>query len=318
MRAGGYGLSLLSVPLNIDVLTALEDGPRPLIDLRREAGSPPQTTMRGYLRDLTDAGVLVRSRQRACPSAVTFALARAGRDLLQVARILEAWLSRAPEGSLELGDSGAKSATKALIDGWSSSIVRALAARPFSLTELSRLISALNYPSLERRLTALRLSRLIESCSGNGRARPYQVSLWLRQAMAPLVAAARWERRYLPKRAAPIGRIDIEAAFLLAVPLLELPSEVSGACRLAVELPDGSQQPGLAGALVEVEEGRIVSCHSNLRGNVSASAVGSARGWLAAAVESDVSDLELSGDRELVLALIDALPDTLRREPQPV
>jgi DNA-binding HxlR family transcriptional regulator len=317
MRAGGYGLSLLSVPLNIDVLTALEDGPRPLIDLRRAAGSPPQTTMRGYLRALTEAGVLVRSRQSACPSAVDFALGRAGRDLLQVARILEAWLAHAPGGSLELGGSGAKSATKALIDGWSSSIVRALAARPFSLTELSRLISALNYPSLERRLTALRLSSLIESCSGNGRARPYRVSLWLRQAMAPLVAAARWERRHLPKRAAPIGRIDIEAAFLLAVPVLELSPEVSGVCRLAVELPDGVQRPGLAGALVEVEDGRVVSCHSNLSGNISAAAVGSARGWLAAAVENDISDLELSGDRELALALLDALPQTLGRERQP-
>lgn len=307
MQAGASGLSLISAPLNVHVLTGLEDGPRPLIDLRRAVGSPPSTTLRKRLSSMTEIGVLIRSRESTFPSIVNFELGPAGRDLLQVAQILEAWLTRAPDGSLDLGDPAANSATKALVDGWSSKIVRALAARPFSLTELSRLIPALNYPSLERRLTALRLSGLVESCAGRGRARPYRASSWLRQATAPLAAAARWERLYRPKGSTPIGRIDIEAAFLLAVPPLKLSPEISGACRLAVELPGRGQLPDLAGALVEVEDGRIVSCRTKLRGSVSASAVGSARSWLAAAIEGDVADLELSGDSEFATGLLDGL-----------
>ena len=58
----------------------------------------------------------------------------------------------APEGPLALGSSTAKSAIKALVEGWGTNMIRALAARPLSLTELNGLISGLSYPSLERRL----------------------------------------------------------------------------------------------------------------------------------------------------------------------
>jgi hypothetical protein len=47
-RAGAVALSLLSAPLNVHLLQALEDGSLPLIDLRRAVGSPPQRSMRVY------------------------------------------------------------------------------------------------------------------------------------------------------------------------------------------------------------------------------------------------------------------------------
>ncbi len=40
-------------------------------------------------------------------------------------------------------------------------MLRALAAGSLSLTELDRLIGALSYPSLERRLVAMRLAGLV-------------------------------------------------------------------------------------------------------------------------------------------------------------
>jgi DNA-binding HxlR family transcriptional regulator len=294
------------------VLTALEDGPRPLIDLRRAAGSPPQTTMRVHLKALTDSGVLLRRRQSDFPGSVDLELGPAGRELLEVARVLEAWLACSPEGPLELGSPAAKSVTKALVEAWSSNIVRALSAKAFSLTELSKLISTINYPSLERRLAAMRLSNLIESCPGGGRARPYLVSRWMRQAIAPLTAAASWERRHLPLETPAIGRIDFEAAFLLSVPLLALPSDVSGACRLAVEVRSATgEETGLAGVLIGLDSGSVTSCSSNLRGQASAWAVGSSRAWMGAVIDGDVSGLELGGDSELSTAVLDGLHETL-------
>ncbi len=312
MRAGAHGLTLLSVPINVHVLTALEDGPLPLLDLRRAAGSPPQTTMRVHLKALTDSGVLLRRRQSDFPGTVDLELGPAGRDLLTVARVLEAWLACSPEGPLELGSPAAKSVTKALVEAWSSNIVRALSAKAFSLTELNRLISTINYPSLERRLAALRLSHLVESSPGGGRARPYLVSRWMRQAIAPLTAAASWERRYVPIATPTIGRIDFEAAFLLAVPLLELPPDLRGACRLAVEVPGSNgADTSLAGVLIGVDGGRVTSCSSNLRGPASAWAIGSARAWLGAVIEGDVSRLEFGGDSELSMSVLAGLHETL-------
>ena len=58
VRPGTQALTLLSVPLNYSVLKALEDNPRPLIDLHRVVGSPPQTTMRVYMKALVEMGVV--------------------------------------------------------------------------------------------------------------------------------------------------------------------------------------------------------------------------------------------------------------------
>jgi DNA-binding HxlR family transcriptional regulator len=310
VRAGDHALSMLSIPLNVHVLQALGESPMPLVELRRAVGSPPQTTMRGHLRALVDAGVLERRQEKAFPGTADFALAPAGEELTGVATILEAWLLQAPEGEVQLGSVAGKSATKALYQGWSSGIVRALAAKPLALTELSRLITSLSYPSLERRLGAMRMAGLIEPCPGGGRGTPYSVTDWLRRAVVPLAAAAQWERKNLPDQTPPIRRIDVEAAFLLVLPMVRLSRGLSGVCRLAVETANGSQ-PRQAGVMVEVEGGRIRSCVTRLDGATDASVVGPASGWIKALVGRGGDRMELNGQRRLALALQEGLRDVL-------
>ncbi|HEX5610066.1 MAG TPA: winged helix-turn-helix domain-containing protein [Solirubrobacterales bacterium] len=317
MRAGGYALSLLSVPLNVHVLQALAEESRSLTDLRRAVGSPPQTTMRGHLRTLTDIGVLKRRRQNEFPGALDFELGGPGRDLLKVGGVLQGWLAAAPDGPIPLGGIAAKSAIKALVEGWSSTVVRAVAARPLSLTDLNRLISEHNYPSLERRLGALRLAGLIEACPGKTRGTPYTVTDWLRRGVGPLAAAARWERAYVVEETAAIGRIDIEASFLLAVPLLNLPPEVSGACRLAVELRSNGGEPGLAGVFIEIEQGRVRSCVCRLQGEADAWASGTPKSWMRAIDEGGADRLEIGGDWDLATAVLGGMNRALFRVTQP-
>jgi DNA-binding HxlR family transcriptional regulator len=278
------------------------------MDLRRAVGSPPQTTMRMHMRTLTNTGILERHRQRDFPGSVDYALAPAGRHLTAVARVVQAWLASSPEKPLELGSQPAKSAIKALVDGWNATIVRAVAAKPFSLTELNKLISSLNYPSLERRFGALRFAGLIEPYPGQTRGTPYAATELLRRAVAPLAAATRWERRHLPEATAPIGRIDVEAAFLLTIPMLRLPVELSGSCRLAVEA-GGASAP--AGVLIEVEEGRIVSCVARLQGRAGAWASGTAAAWIQAVTAAEADRLEVGGASELAIAVLEALHGSL-------
>lgn len=309
-RAGTQALRLLSTPINVYVLQALAEGPRSLVDLRREAGSPPQTTMRGHLRTLAQTDVLVRQRRNDFPGSLDFELTPVGRELWGVAQVLKAWLRNSPEGPLALGSSSARSAVKALVEGWGTSMVRALAARPLSLTELNGLISGLSYPSLERRLGAMRLAGQIERIQGRGRGTPYAVTTWLRHAIAPLGAAARWERRHAAAETAPIKRLDAEAAFLLTIPLIRLAPGLSGSCRLAVELGSGDSER-LAGVMVGVEDGRVVSCVASVRGHADAWASGSAAAWLRAVIEADTELLEIGGDCQLGQALLDGLHSSL-------
>jgi DNA-binding HxlR family transcriptional regulator len=303
-RAGAVALSLLSAPLNVHLLQALEDGPLPLIDLRRSVGSPPQSTMRVYSRTLVDLGTLERQRQAAFPGTVEYASTESGKALLGIGAIHEKWLHEAPSGPISLGSTASKSATKALVEGWSTNIIRALAAKPLSLTDLNRLIPRISYPSLERRLGALRLADLVEPYPGEGRGTPYRATAWLRRAIVPLASGAWWERRHLADPPL-IGRLDVEAAFLLAIPLVELPSGLSGRCRLAVEIQGGSS-PVFAGVLMTIEDGKVVSCSSRLEGEADAWASGSAGTWMRR-MSGQEGDLEIGGDSELVREIVDSI-----------
>jgi DNA-binding HxlR family transcriptional regulator len=304
-RSGAQTRVLLAAPLNSLLLPALGAGPRQLSELLRATGAPAQTTLRTQLRRLTDIGVVAKHRCNSFPGALEYRLTPAGDELVFVIETLKDWLAQAPEAPVTLGSNEAKTTIKALAEGWSTTMLRALAAGPLSLTELDRVIASLSYPSLERRLAAMRLAGHVEAASSNGRGTPYALTEWARRGISPIAAAARWERRHL-SRGAPIGRIDIEAAFLLSLPLLSLPGNVSGSCRMAVEAPNGGAGR-LAGVVVMVENGRVASCTSRLQGAPNAWALGSVTAWLEAFIEGDTDRIEPGGDSQLARALLDSL-----------
>lgn len=298
------------MPLNVLILRALAAGAKQQADIRRVTDAPAQTTLRAQLKKLVEIGAVEKHRRNRFPGVLEYEPTGPGRELLFVAELVERWLGQAPDGPLSLGGATAKAAIKALAEGWSTSMLRALATNPLSLTELDRVITALSYPSLERRLAALRIAGQVEAEGGYGRGTPYVVTPWARGGVAPLAAAALWERRHLPHSTQPIGRIDAEAMFLLTGPLLSLPEEMSGTCRMAVELP-GNGGRRLAGVVVGVEKGRIESCTSRLQGTPDACALGSAVGWLEAIVNADTSSIELGGNGRLARALLASLHRSL-------
>lgn len=305
-RAGGQALSLLAAPLNVHILQTLAEGPKELMDLRRAVGSPPQSTMRVYSRTLAELGVLEQYRQSEFAGSSLYSITASGNALLKVSEVLQRWLDESPDGGIQLGSTPAKSTVGALVEGWSTNIVRALAAKPLSLTQLNRLIPKVSYPSLERRLGGLRLANLVEPHPGEGRGTPYRTTEWLRRAVVPIATAAAWERKHLSDSAPPIGRLDVEAAFLLAIPLMAIPEDLTGRCRLAVEVQGGAG-PVFAGVLICVEEGRITSCSSRLEGEVEGWASGTPREWLHRMNGGADEGLEIGGDVSLVLTLTDAL-----------
>lgn len=305
-RAGTEALSLLAAPLHVHALEALRQGPMELVELHQAVGSPPESTIRMYTRRLDDLGLLERRRRQEFPATTEYRITPAGDSLLKVATFLRDWLQEAPGGPIPLGSIAGKSATKALIGGWSSNIVRTLAACPLSLTELSMLISRSNYPSLARKLGAMRSAKLLEPQPGDSRGTPYGTTDWLRRAVIPLTAAIAWELKFIPEQVAAIGPRDVEAVFLLAIPLMSLAPEISGKCRLGVEMRGGAT-PTYAGVLVCIEEGKVVSCSSDLKGDVQASISGPPGAWMRQMNGGPRGQLEVSGNRSLARTVIDAL-----------
>jgi DNA-binding HxlR family transcriptional regulator len=316
VRAGGTVLSLIASPLSVPILRAHLDGPLRLPDLRERIGGAAQTTLRGQVGNLRGIGALERHVLGGMPYAVENELTDVGRGVLAVAEVVEAWLARAPQGPLALGSEPAKGAIRALVGGWGSTMLRALAARPLSLTELSSVIGDHSYPALERRLSAMRAARQVEPREGGARGgKPYGVTEWTRQAVAPIVAAGRCECEHLAKVTEPLSRIDVEAAFLLSVPLVDLDITRSGLCLLAVDtssVRDETEANRLAGVEVEIEGGTVTSCRSRWEGEPRTWALGSIESWLDAILEGRLERLRIGGeDRELAAALIETIHHSL-------
>jgi DNA-binding HxlR family transcriptional regulator len=304
LRAAGLTLDLLVTPLIGLILKALQDGPMRLGELRTRLGGPAQTTLRGHLAKLVEFGAV--SRQP--PGAQEYNLTDMGRELLLVTRVLEDWLQAAPNGPIPLGSEAAKGSVKALAGGWQSAMLRALAARPLSLTQLDRLIGSISYPSLERRLSAMRSTGLVEVAPG-GEGTPYAVTQWGRRGVGPISAAARFERRYLPEETPGLKPIDIEAIFMLAAPKAPLPSQADGVCQLVAEMRNGKRH--LAGVEVTVDRGTIVSCVSRVDPKPRNWALAGCVGWLDALVECTTEKLSIGGDKRLVCSVVYGLHELL-------
>ncbi len=312
-RAGSLGLSLLAVPLNVTILEALAKKPKTMVGLRRAAGAPPATTMQRHLRTLARASALEPRGRDRIADTTTFGLTPAGHGLVGVASVLRAWLTAAPDREEELGTADAAKAIMPLVSGWSIGTVRVLAAGPHSAEELGRIIPGAKLSALESQLAAMHQAGLIEPAPGADTAR-FQPTPRLRHAIAPLAAAASWEQQNGLEGANPISRLEVESAFLLAIPLVELPRQVNGTCRLVVEVQaaGGFRQ---AGAFITVERGQVTSCVTRIQGQAESWVSGSPTAWLHAVMEGKTESLDVAGSGPLASALLEGLHQALFGSP---
>jgi hypothetical protein len=230
-------------------------------------------------------------------------------ELQFVGQVLERWLGQCPQGSLELGPEAAQ-ALSALLTGWSSMVIHALAAKPLSVDEVVEAIPILRPASTQDRVDEMIAAGQLEVFRGRRGVERFGATEWLRLAIAPLGAAARYELRHPAESAEPIVARDVEAAFLLTLPLLELPEEMSGVCSLAVDLAEGVPG-GPAGATVRVEAGRVVCGEARLAEIVDVWTATSVGDWLDTVIEPDVKLVRSGGDRRMAQRLLDELHRTL-------
>jgi DNA-binding HxlR family transcriptional regulator len=233
-----------------------------------------------------------------------------GREALFIGFVAERWLQNAPQGPLPFDSREAERAIGALAEGWSATVVHALAREPLTFRGLQHEVEGVGRRALKRHLGAMQSAGQVEASSDVGDEIVYTATDWLRAGIAPLIASARLERRDPKEGMAPIDALDVEAGFRLSLPLLQLPRELSGTCRLGLNLAE-DESASLTGVTAHVEQGRVVSCTAGLDENVDAWAAGSAGGWLDTVIEPDARRVRTGGDRWLARALLDALHKTL-------
>jgi DNA-binding HxlR family transcriptional regulator len=285
-------------------------------ELTEQVGNVSRSTYFERLRDLEEISLIERRRRADVPPVAACRLTNAGWCLLQIARLLENWLSRAPSGPLVVGDASATIVLKALALGWGSSLFRCLAEQPRSLSELEPLIEGLGYRKLERATRDLVSAGLAERTPTRGRLSRYAMTDWARESVAPVAAAARWERRQIPARSMPVTTAEVETALLVALPLVRLSAGPDGTCLLLVDPEGQSETP--TGVETCIKDGRPIwfvpasgsqprRGTSWLRGTLSA--------WLHAVLKGEPAKLEAGGDIRLSDALIVGLRDALLVRP---
>ena len=228
----------------------------------------------------------------------------AGREVPFVGTVLARWLRRCPQGPLKHGEESGRHMA-ALLGGWGSMTIHALAGGPLSAAQVCETVQVLDRKAVDARIGAMLETGLLESAPGEGPdGEPLvQPTGWLRRAVGPLAAAARMELRFPPGDTAPIGALDVEAAFQLALPLLKLPRRFSGACSLEVELEEDVAD-GPAGVTARIEQGRIVACERGLDPAADATASGTTAAWLDAVIDRRTEAISSSGDGRLLKRIL--------------
>jgi hypothetical protein len=224
------------------------------------------------------------------------------------AAILERWLCACPDGPLALGPA-AEPVLEALAAGWSSTVIHALAAQPRMLSETIAAVAPEARKDAIHAIRALEEVELLMAMPGP-QEKTLAVTEWLRRGIGPLAAAARLETAEEREDAAPIDPRDVEAAFLLTLPLTGgLADDICSSCRLTVPMPD--PRDGLVGVVVQIEWGRIVSVSTDLTIWSDTYASGPPLAWIETLIDPSESQLDAGGALEVPIALVEALHEEL-------
>jgi DNA-binding HxlR family transcriptional regulator len=241
-----------------------------------------------------------------------YAASPAGRALAAVIFATEDWLARSPGPRLVLReDEEARVPIWAGMEGWVMGIVPALADGPKTLAELGRILDDVSCRLLASKLGQMSEAGLLGVLSDATGETIYAVTDWLREGIAPLSVAVRSGFRNSDAEEPPFAADDVETMFLLVLPLLRLPQELSGTCRLVAELPH--DEVGEGGVMAHVEGGRVTSCSIDLDGAADGSATGPMAAWLDAMIDAETDLLEFGGEEQLPRTLVAGLHERLFR-----
>jgi len=230
-----------------------------------------------------------------------------GEDLFRVHQALQRWLDERP-GGRPRRDALVRDALGPLLCGWSGTIVHAIAPEPLSLDELDRAVALLDREGARTHVERMVRSGMAAAGTRGGEVR-YGLSEWGRAAIAPLVAAVLYERRHDAEPTSPPDVFDVEAAFQMALPLIQLPPWMRGTVRLGAQIPGG--EPLIAGATVQVDRGVVLASSALLDEEPETWVTGDPLGWCETVIDPSAEKLHAGGDTELAAALLQALHQRL-------
>jgi DNA-binding HxlR family transcriptional regulator len=300
-RAGGEVLALLSDALNSSILRALMGGPLSVPELGRRLGPTSRTTRFSRLRDLERLGIITREKRPGTPPVAYCGLSPSGRELLPVVRRFARWLAESPDAPSSPDELDGARSIKALAVAWDTTVLRWLAERPCSVTELDSL-SPPDVTHHEVRTARESLSGvgMISPVASDERGQPYAANEWTRRAAGCIAAAIRWKKAFLAG-ARPPSPAEAEGLLRLLLPLVEIqPTLQDGVCTLRIDRH--ANLPVLV-----MGDGRIVPCEPPPDHPRVSQVSGDAEAWFRAFLDGRTDSLRMRGGIHLTVALAGGL-----------
>jgi DNA-binding HxlR family transcriptional regulator len=304
-QPGDAALSLLSPEWTTGIVVALECGPLRPADLKRRFPAAPHATVMDRLRALAHHDVIVRDRVADDMRATIYSLTDCGRDLGAIAVSAARLECASAHGNHSAAGNCRPAGETAirLMAPVSRAIRRVLADGPLVLSELERRLPHEPHSSIRRRLHELQRSGQVEAWQGRADQSFYELVRESRRMALLGLLATGWEQRWTSQHAPLTG---VGEVLHMIAPLVRIPSQREGVCRLHVECQCGEPDVHLA-----VGKGKIAALPLPPILGFNAVATASPAAWNHALLRGDLGGVAIAGDRALLADLVSALSDVL-------
>lgn len=306
-------LQLLAEDWMVSILRRLAEGPIRPAELERELPRAGHSVVIRRLRRLLDSGLVSCEHQSgapphpgcaAIPQRAYYSLTDAGRKLFEVIAEADRW-EQMWCSQLERVASKAPSAIWLSANQRTRKIMLALADGPLAARDVRKRLPELRSSTLRRRLHNLALGGLLEH-KELGRVQRYALTARARQLAMVATIAGRWEWQWSrPGHAVPDSYL-IDLLHILA-PVARVSGPTVGICQLHLEA-HGAAAPDV---YVAARAGSILALPQAPATPPEAIARATPGTWFDELLQPD-GRIAVSGDRTLMLAVIEALSLALR------
>jgi hypothetical protein len=194
-----------------------------------------------------------------------------------------------------------------LADLWETGMIEQLSCEARSPTQLSRDVSDLSYHQVNRRAGVFRSSGLLSESQGTGRSRLYGLTEKTRRKMGLIAGIGRWRHHHaLTADEEGLTASEMGTVLRVALPLVSVTGHRDACLQMRV-LSDGEEDQVWA----EVQKDGMVQSCVEAPSDPTVWVSASITDWIAVILARDLGDVQIEGDRELVMEVLGRLYDVL-------
>jgi len=294
---GHATLGLLVEDWSVPIMRELLGGSRRPSELEQRIPEAPHSALMRRLGEMEAMGIVTKERFSGLPPRAQYALTGEGRTAIRIVGAARSW-----ERAWSPGTEDGIEALKLIADQRNREILLALAAGRMAPTALEQRLSG-SRSTVTQRLAELARKGILARNVEDGHVW-YELTDCARELALVGVAAARWEWQWA-RPTEPVSPSLVADVLHLFAPLVDLPAELAGICRLHVDSGTDGSEVYLAADGYRLAA--LASPGKRPRGACN----GTPQGWVDGLLLRRWRGVTPTGDRALVAAMLASMSAAL-------